>query len=99
MSNAVKFTGSNGVIAINQKADKDYVYIDIRDTGFGINEEDLPFIFERMYRGDKSRREIEGSGIGLAIVKNVLKLHSATIEVYSKEGKGTQFKLRFKRKL
>jgi two-component system, OmpR family, sensor histidine kinase BaeS len=99
MSNAVKFTGNKGVIAINQKADKDYVYIDIKDTGFGISEEDLPFIFERMYRGDKSRREIDGSGIGLAIVKNVLMLHSATIEVYSKEGNGTQFKMRFKRKL
>jgi signal transduction histidine kinase len=52
-----------------------------------------------MYRGDKSRREVEGSGIGLAIVKNMIMLHSATIEVDSKEGDGTQFKMRFTRNI
>jgi two-component system sensor histidine kinase BaeS len=97
LSNAVKFTGYNGSIEIRQRSDKDQVYIDIKDNGIGIKQEDLPFIFERMYRGDKSRRETEGSGIGLAIVRNVLMLHSADIEVQSKEGEGTQFNLRFKR--
>lgn len=98
LSNAVKFAGENGSIEIRQRADKDHVYIDIKDTGIGIKQEDLPYIFERMYRGDMSRHKIEGSGIGLAIVRNVLAMHSADIEVQSKEGEGTQFKLRFKRK-
>lgn len=98
LSNAVKFTGDNGSIEIRQRSDKDHVYIDIQDTGIGIKQEDLPFIFERMYRGDKSRHETEGSGIGLAIVRNVLMLHSADIEAQSREGEGTLFKLRFKRK-
>ena len=99
ISNAVKFTGANGSIEIRQRSDKDHVYVDIKDTGIGIKQDDLPFIFERMYRGDRSRHETEGSGIGLAIVRNVLKLHSADIEVQSREGEGTLFKLRFKRKL
>lgn len=99
ISNAVKFTRANGSIEIRQKSDKDHVYVDIKDTGIGIKQDDLPFIFERMYRGDRSRHETEGSGIGLAIVRNVLKLHSADIEVQSREGEGTLFKLRFKRKL
>jgi signal transduction histidine kinase len=99
LSNAVKFTGANGSIEIRQRSDKDHVYVDIKDTGIGIKQDDLPFIFERMYRGDRSRHETEGSGIGLAIVRNVLTLHSADIEVQSREGEGTLFKLRFKRKL
>lgn len=98
LSNASKFTGNRGKISINQRSDKDYVYVDISDTGIGIKQEDLPFIFERMYRGDRSRGETEGSGIGLAIVRNVLLQHSATIEVESREGAGTRFKLRFRRK-
>ena len=52
-----------------------------------IKKEDLSFIFERMYRTDKSRQKIEGSGIELTIVKKILTLHSATIDVESKEKK------------
>ncbi len=98
LSNSVKFTGNDGSIIINLHSDKEYIYVEISDTGIGIKEEDIPFIFERLYRGDKSRHEIEGSGIGLAIVKNVLMLHSATIEATSKEGEGTTFTLRFEKK-
>ena len=53
------------------------------------------FIFERLYRGDKSRNKIEGSGIGLTIVKDVLILHSASIDVESEANKGTSFTIRF----
>lgn len=97
LSNAIKFTGNDGSIIISLYSDKKYVFVEISDTGIGIKEEDLPFIFERLYRGDKSRHEIEGSGIGLAIVKNVLLLHSATIEAASEEGAGTTFTLRFQK--
>jgi len=88
LSNAVKFTPKRGEINITLKEADEKVILKIEDTGIGINEEDLPYIFERLYRGDKSRHETEGTGIGLTIVKNILALHKASIEVKSKEGKG-----------
>ncbi|MGK0467946.1 sensor histidine kinase, partial [Clostridium sp.] len=88
LSNAVKFTKMLGKVNITLEAENEKVILIIEDTGIGIKEEDLPYIFERLYRGDKSRREIEGSGIGLTIVRDILTLHAATIEVKSKEEKG-----------
>ena len=89
LSNAVKFTKEGGTINIILKEESGKVLLKIDDTGIGIEEKDLPYIFERLYRGDKSRHEVEGSGIGLTIVKSILTLHNATIEVLSKEGKGS----------
>jgi len=97
LSNAVKFTPEYGKISINLKEANDKVILKIEDTGIGIKEEDLPYIFERLYRGDKSRHEIEGSGIGLTIVRNILTLHKADIEVKSKEGKGCIVTVKFKK--
>ncbi|MGV8980613.1 sensor histidine kinase [Clostridium sp.] len=88
LSNAVKFTPVQGKINITLKATDEKVILKIKDTGIGINKEDLPYIFERLYRGDKSRHEIEGTGIGLTIVKNILTLHKASIDVKSKEEEG-----------
>ncbi|MFL0266668.1 sensor histidine kinase [Candidatus Clostridium radicumherbarum] len=95
ISNALKFTKSNGEVWINLYGDDEEVIVEVKDNGIGIKKEDLAFIFERLYRGDKSRHEIEGSGIGLTIVKNILQLHSAKIDVESEEGKGTTFKIYF----
>jgi signal transduction histidine kinase len=95
ISNALKFTESNGEICVSMYAGSENIIVEVKDSGIGIKKEDLPFIFERLYRGDKSRHEIEGSGIGLTIVKNILQLHSASIDVDSKEGKGTTFKIYF----
>lgn len=95
ISNALKFTNSNGEVSINLYDDNKNIVVEVRDTGIGIKKEDLPFIFERLYRGDKSRNEIEGSGIGLTIVKNILRIHNASIEVESKYGQGTNFKVYF----
>ncbi len=90
VNNAIKFTEENGEISINIfKRDK--IFVEIKDSGIGIKKEDLPYIFEHMYRGDKSRHETEGSGIGLTIARSILTLHSATIEVESQEGIGTKF--------
>ncbi len=89
LSNAVKFTPVKGKINIILKEVDEKIVLKIQDTGMGINKEDLPYIFERLYRGDKSRHKIEGTGIGLTIVKNILTLHKAEIEVKSKEGAGT----------
>jgi len=97
LSNAIKFTQEQGEINITLKEVDEEVILKIEDTGIGIKEEDLPYIFERLYRGDKSRHEIEGSGIGLTIVKNILTLHKADIEVTSKEGKGSVVTVHFSR--
>lgn len=94
-NNAVKFTDNSGEISINIYKDNNKMFVTIKDNGTGIKKEDLPFIFERLYRGDKSRHETEGSGIGLTIVKDILDLHSASVEVESEEGKGTLFKIIF----
>jgi len=91
LSNSIKFTNHNGTIWINISSNIKSVMVQIKDNGIGIKKEDLPFIFERMYRGDKSRQKIEGSGIGLTIAKRILALHAATIDVESKVNKGTTF--------
>jgi signal transduction histidine kinase len=97
LSNAIKFTENGGNVSINIYSTSKNIIVEVRDNGIGIKQEDIPFIFERLYRGDKSRNLVEGSGIGLTIVKNILKLHYASIEVDSKEGEGTSFKVYFEK--
>ncbi len=96
LSNAVKFSNYGGKVWVNLTKNKENIIVSIRDNGAGISKEDLPFIFERLYRGDKSRKKIEGSGIGLTIVKDILTLHSASIDVESEVGKGAIFTIRFR---
>lgn len=86
ISNAFKFTGEKGQIKIETKLNQKECLITIEDSGIGIAEEDLPYVFERMYRGDKSREQYEGSGIGLTIVKNVVEKHGGRIKIESQEG-------------
>lgn len=95
MSNAVKFNKENGNVWVSIKEKQDKVVVQIKDNGSGIKKEDLPYIFERLYRGDKSRQLTPGSGIGLTIVKRILNLHGASIDVESEENKGTIFTLCF----
>ncbi|MEY8000517.1 sensor histidine kinase [Clostridium sp. Mt-5] len=95
LSNAIKFTPSGGTVWIDLYTNVNKIIVKIKDNGMGIKKDDLPYIFERLYRGDKSRRKIEGSGIGLTIVKKILTLHSATIDVDSTFGTGTSFTLYF----
>ena len=96
ISNAVKFNKKGGYIGIDISMSSSNIIINVRDNGMGIKEEDLPFIFERLYRGDKSRHEIEGTGIGLTIVKNILLRHHASIDVKSEVGTGSEFIIKFK---
>ena len=95
LSNSLKFTNSNGKIFINLYKENKNIIVELIDNGIGIKQEDLPFIFERLYRGDKSRNQIEGSGIGLTIVKNIIELHNAIIKIDSVEGIGTTVKIYF----
>lgn len=97
LSNSIKFTEEGGSIWVNIKENREQFIVEVIDNGIGIKKEDLPFIFERLYRGDKSRHEREGSGIGLTIVKKILILHSASINVESELEKGTKVTIVFKR--
>jgi len=91
VSNALKYTPFGGHISIMIYADGQWDKIIVKDTGYGISEEDLPYIFERFYRADKSRNRITGgSGIGLAIVKAIVDAHNGKIHVTSKVGIGTE---------
>lgn len=94
ISNALKYTDAGGRAGVKAYKEDNMLVIQVEDTGKGISREDLPFIFERFYRADKSRSRREGgAGIGLSIVKAIVELHEGKIEVDSKEGKGSIFKV------
>jgi len=90
LHNSIKFTLSGGSVAIEAEADDTNVTVSITDTGIGIPDEDLPRIFERFYKADKSRSS-RGTGLGLAIARHVVKAHGGTILARSVEGKGSTF--------
>lgn len=98
VSNALHHT-KQGEIVLSAWATKSHVYLRLRDSGSGIAEEELPFVFDRFYRGDKSRRRSDdlsssaSSGLGLAIAKAIVEAHGGTIQVASELGKGTTFTL------
>jgi len=96
VSNAMKYTGENGKVTINVKTiDSRDVLIRVEDTGTGIPEKYIPFIFNRFYQVESSStRNYEGTGIGLALVKELIDLHKGTVTVESKEGKGTVFQVK-----
>lgn len=95
ISNSIKFSKQKGNVWVDLRHKEDKVMVEICDDGIGIKKEDLPYIFERLYRGDKSRQLTSGSGIGLTIAKRILDLHSASIEVESEENEGTKFTISF----
>jgi signal transduction histidine kinase/DNA-binding response OmpR family regulator/sugar lactone lactonase YvrE len=97
LSNAHKFTPVGGTITVNiYQPDAEHWQMSITDTGVGIASNDLPRIFDRFYQTDGSHtRQGEGTGIGLALVKELMDLAQGTIAVQSKQGQGTQFILTF----
>lgn len=100
ISNAVKFTSikfpsGGGRVWVNLYKENQNTVVEVNDNGIGINDEDIEFIFESMYRGDKSRHIIEGNGIGLTVVKDILISQSASMEVKSEEGMGSTFRILF----
>ncbi|MDA8229655.1 MAG: ATP-binding protein [Desulfitobacterium hafniense] len=93
--NSYKYTSSDGIIRIGLDAIDNVIVAKISDTGIGIHKDDIPYIFERFYRADKSRtRETGGNGIGLALAHEIVVLHNGTIEVASEPGKGTTFTIK-----
>ncbi len=94
IDNAIKYTPPTGKIYIALKKYQDKVILSIKDTGAGIDKKDLPNIFNRFYRADKSRnRETGGHGLGLSIAKAIVKGHNGKIIVRSKLGEGSEFRI------
>jgi len=90
-SNAIRHTPRDGAISFTTQATGSGARIAVKDTGSGIPAEDIPFIFDRFWRGDKSRSERTNSGLGLAIAKQLILAHHGTIEVKSEMDEGTTF--------
>ena len=91
LDNAVKYSKPGGTVFLRAEPAGDSVRISVADQGIGIPENDLPRIFERFYRADKSRSsEHSGTGLGLSIVKHIAQLHGGSVEAESKLGKGTK---------
>ncbi|GMK40306.1 two-component sensor histidine kinase [Paenibacillus sp. CCS19] len=90
LDNALKFTHDGGRIAVSCSGDPHMVVLRVEDNGCGISEEDLPHVFERFYRGDKSRsRTAAGTGLGLSIAEWIVQAHGGRIRIQSIAGEGT----------
>lgn len=90
ISNAIKYTPDGGEIRIHAKGVNDGVVVTVKDSGVGIPKEDLPHLFERFYRVEKSRTsETGGTGLGLAIAKEIIEAHGGKITIDSEQGVGT----------
>ena len=95
MSNAMRYTSSDGWVLVTVAYDRPEVIISVQDTGIGIAKEDVSRIFTRFWRSDASRERVSGGlGVGLAITKEIIDQHNGTILVESEQGKGTTFSIR-----
>ncbi len=91
VSNALRHTPAGGRVTITASRQGPDLLIRVTDTGEGIQPEDLPYVFERFYRGEKSRnRSTGGAGLGLAIARSLVELHGGQIGVKSQAGDGTE---------
>ncbi len=94
--NAIKFTRKGGSIIIDLQKNREHVFINVKDTGIGIPQEELANIFDRFYQvKKKDEYAYEGTGLGLALVKELAEMHQGRVEVSSEQGFGTSFKLFF----
>ena len=90
--NAVNYSGQNRTISVNQALSGECIKISVTDSGDGIREEDLPFIWDRYYRSGKThKRAVTGTGLGLSIVKKIIETHRGRYGVISQAGKGSTF--------
>lgn len=92
INNAVNYTGDDKKVYVFVREENDNVRVEVKDTGKGIKEEDLPLIWDKYYKADKTYSRITvGTGIGLSIVKNILMLHKLNYGVESTVNEGTTF--------
>jgi signal transduction histidine kinase len=94
LSNALRYTDPGGRVNVVVRENAGYGTLEVRDTGIGISAEDLPNVFSRFWRGEKSRsRATGGAGIGLSIVQELVRAHGGRIEVHSEVGEGSVFRV------
>ena len=92
IGNALRYTPQGGRVTLGAARHGEQVTLTVQDSGQGISPEDLPFVFDRFYRADKSRAEKNGeSGLGLAIAKVLVEAHGGMLEAKSVIGRGTTF--------
>ncbi len=93
-NNAIKYSYSGSKVIIKAEQDGDQVLISVADTGIGISNEDLPFIFDDFYRGKSGQVGERGHGLGLALCRRIIEIHDGSISVESELGRGSTFKIR-----
>lgn len=91
LNNAIKFTPRGGMIIVTCKKTKSELSISVSDTGIGISKNDQKNLFKKYFQGERSRRRIDGSGLGLYLCKTIVERHGGTISVESEEGSGSIF--------
>jgi signal transduction histidine kinase len=92
ITNAIRYNKPKGKVMITIKENRDFIATEIQDTGIGITEKHLPFIFDQFYRGSKGEsQKIKGTGLGLSIAKKIVEAHGGSIQVSSEVCKGSIF--------
>ena len=97
LSNAIKFTPSGGRVNLELSSNPEWVHIQVKDTGIRISAKDVPYIFDRYFQASNNLQQSQGTGIGLALTKEMVQLLNGSIEVKSLEGIGTLFEVRLPR--
>ena len=95
LDNAIKYSHKNTTVTLSSSIQDSFVVIEIKDEGVGIDKKDIPHLFDRFYRVDKSRTktDVAGYGLGLSIAKQIIDKHNGLIKIESEIGKGTKFKV------
>ena len=94
LSNAGRYTNPGGTVGVRVGRADGCAYLEVSDTGIGIEPDELPHVFERFWRGEKSRsRATGGAGVGLAIADELARAHDGRIDVESSPGRGSRFTL------
>lgn len=94
LDNALRHTSEEGHVILRSRTDAHHLYVSVEDDGEGISDDDRPYIWERFFKGDKSRHKYEGSGLGLVIAKEIIKSHDGIIDVTSEVNVGTTVSFR-----
>lgn len=97
LDNAIRFTPKGGQIRLRVEETERCIWVRVSDTGVGISPENLPFVWERFYKTDRSRGDKIGTGLGLALVKQIVKAHDGELSVESEPGRGSTFSFSLKR--